>query len=69
MIEPRHGQALQSREHIAAHVEDDVLFEMIVDQDAEAVEEFAEQKGSEQSQGGGQQQVIPRLFDHCVNDI
>jgi hypothetical protein len=49
LIKITDGQALEFRIHPATHVEDDILFELVVDEHAQAAEAIAQEKRAEQS--------------------
>ena len=48
LVEIADGEALQAGINVPAHVENDVLFEGVVDANAEAIEKVPEEKGSHQ---------------------
>ena len=43
-----HGQALETRVNVLSQVVDDVLLQVVVDPNSQAVEEFTEEKGADE---------------------
>ena len=68
MIEIPNWQSLKSSEKLIAHVEDDILLVVIVDQDAQRVEHVPENKGAENGHYDHWQQVTTAAVDHLVDD-
>jgi hypothetical protein len=68
LVEPGDGQALQPGVNIAAHVVDDILFERIVDANAQAVKQFAKEECADQAQRGRRQPIVSVLLDDIIDD-
>ena len=61
---------MQLGKHIAPHVVNDVLLKVIVDADAQAVEQVAQQKcQSHGADGPAELGVAAILFDDAVDDV
>jgi hypothetical protein len=67
LVEVVDRQPLQPRIDITAHVIDHGLFQRVVDDNAQAVEDVAQQKGGDQGQDHGDEQVNAVLADDLVN--
>ena len=69
LVEPADGEALEAGVNIAAEVEDDLLLQLVVKADADAGEEFAEEKGADEQAHHGREAVGVLLGDDLVNDV
>ena len=69
-VEVIHRQSLKLGKHVAAHVEHDILLEVVIDADAQAVEQIAQEKCAGQKQDGPTKEAgVAGLFlDDFVDD-
>ncbi len=69
LVEPADGEALQAGIDVAAEIEDDLLLQLVVEADAEAGEEFPQEKGTDERGHDRGEAAGVLLRDDLVNDV
>ena len=67
VVDPAGGELLQPAIDLAADVEDDVLFEAVVEPDSQGVEGVSECEGRQESEDGATQLFFPPTPNHIVH--